>query len=307
MTTSAEDHHTHPEQDPVAAPSSAEPSLSSRGPVDPGSSNTRRAYASDWKHFAAWCRREGLPPLPADPEVISRYIRACASGAGRRDGKANSLSTIERRLSSLSWNCAQRGFALDRKDEAIAAALADVRSTGEMPARRKQALSPKELAAMLETLDRGTLKGLRDRAILLLGFSGGLRRSEITGLDAGPDQSNDGRGWITLGPAGATITLAGRTGLREIEIARAASEPSCPFAALEAWMRLGKIAKGPVFRRVLRGGKTVGKARLHDQEVARLVKRTALAAGLPGTQAAGSLAGQFSSQSLRPGPTSKPF
>ena len=65
------------------------------------SANTRRAYASDWKHFTAWCRRQNLAPLPPDPEVVGLYITACASGAAERGVKANTVSTIERRLSSL--------------------------------------------------------------------------------------------------------------------------------------------------------------------------------------------------------------
>ncbi len=277
------------------------PTGSAATPSDLGdqtSVHTRRAYASDWKHFAAWCRREGLSPLPVDPQVVGSYIRACASGAGRTDGRPNSISTIERRLSSLSWNYARRGFALARQDQVITEALADARRGTGSSAPRKQALAPADLALMLETLDRGSLKGLRDRAILLLGFAGRLTRSEITGLDAGPDESDDARGWIAFGRRGLVVSLSGRTGQREVEIARQPNELSCAVAALEAWIRLGRITKGPVFRRVLRGGKTVGKARLHDQEVARLVKRAASAAGLRGNRAEAPTADPFSSRSL---------
>jgi hypothetical protein len=80
------------------------------------SANTRRAYAADWKHFSAWCRRQNFSPLPADPQVVGLYITACASGTAERGMKANAVSTIERRLSAISWNCAQRGTPLDRKD-----------------------------------------------------------------------------------------------------------------------------------------------------------------------------------------------
>lgn len=78
------------------------------------SPNTRRAYASDWKHFAAWCRRQDVSPLPPDLRVVGLYIAACASGTAERGMKANSVSTIERRLSAIGWNCAQRGAPLDR-------------------------------------------------------------------------------------------------------------------------------------------------------------------------------------------------
>lgn len=86
-----------------------------RGYVQAASSaNTRKAYAADWKHFSAWCRRSNLAPAP-HPQTIGLYITACASGTAERGAKANSVSTIERRLSSLSWNYAERGLSLDRR------------------------------------------------------------------------------------------------------------------------------------------------------------------------------------------------
>ena len=183
------------------------------------------------------------------------------------------------------------------------AALADARRVAGPSAPRKETLTASDLASMLETLDRGSLKGLRDRAILLLGFAGRLTRAEITGLDGGPDESNDGRGWIAHGRSGLIVTVSGKAGVRDIEIARAPDEALCAVAALETWMRLGRIAKGPIFRRVLRGGKVVGKTRLHDQEVARLVKRAALAAGLGSRHTEALPSEQFSSRSLHLKPT----
>ncbi len=85
------------------------------------SANTRRAYASDWKHFSSWCRRQGFALLPPDPQTVGLYITALASGSatGTASGDKKSVSTIERRLSALTWNYAQRGQPLDRKDRAI--------------------------------------------------------------------------------------------------------------------------------------------------------------------------------------------
>ena len=74
--------------------------------------------------------------------------------------------------------------------------MAGIRKKHAAPPRQKEAIVPEDLTAMLETLDRGTLRGLRDRAMLLIGFAGGLRRSEITGLGLGRDQSEDGCGRI---------------------------------------------------------------------------------------------------------------
>jgi integrase len=211
------------------------------------SANTRRAYASDWKHFTAWCRRQNLSPLPPDPEVVGLYITACASGQclGHASGKPNSVSTIERRLAAIGWNCTQRGMTLDRKDRAIATVMAGIRNTHAAPPRQKEALLPEDLIAMLETLDRGTLRGLRDRAMLLIGFAGGLRRSEITGLDLGRDQTEDGRGWIEILDKGLLITLRGKTGWREVEIGRGSSEATCPVTAVETWIGSRNSPRAP--------------------------------------------------------------
>lgn len=273
-----------------------------RGYVEAASSaNTRRAYAADWKHFAAWCRRQNLSPLPPDPQVVGLYITACASGAAERGMKPNSVSTIERRLAAIGWNCAQRGMPLDRKDRAIATVVAGIRNKHAAPPRQKEAILPEDLIAMLETLDRGTLRGLRDRAMLLIGFAGGLRRSEITGLDLGRDQTEDGRGWIEILDKGLLVTLRGKTGWREVEIGRGSSDATCPVTAVETWIKFAKLAKGPLFRRVTGQGKNVGPDRLNDQEVARLVKKTALVAGIRGDLPEIERGLKFSGHSLRAG------
>ena len=265
------------------------------------SANTRRAYASDWKHFASWCRRQGVEMFPPDPQIVGLYITACASGKATGDKKPNSVSTIERRLSSLTWNYAQRGQPLDRKDRHIATVMAGIRNKHAAPPRQKEAVLPEDLIAMLETLDRGTLRGLRDRAMLLLGFAGGLRRSEVVGLDCGRDQTEDGRGWIEILDKGMLVRLRGKTGWREVEVGRGSSDGTCPVVALETWLRLARIAHGPLFRRVTGQGKAVGADRLNDQEVARLVKRTALAAGVRGDLPEGERAKKFAGHSLRAG------
>jgi len=277
------------------------------------SANTRRAYAADWKHFSSWCKRQNLSPLPPDPHVVGLYITACASGstAGQSPGakagaaskatKPNSVSTIERRLSSLSWNYAQRGQPLDRKHRAIATVLAGIRNTHAAPPRQKEAILPEDLIAMLETLDKASLRGLRDRAMLLIGFAGGLRRSEITGLDLGRDHTEDGRGWIEILDKGLLITLRGKTGWREVEIGRGSSDATCPVAATGSWIRFARLIKGPLFRRVTAKGRKVGPERLNDQEVARLVKRAALAAGVRGDLPETRREQLFAGHSLRAG------
>ena len=265
------------------------------------SPNTRRAYASDWKHFMSWCRRKGLDGLVPDPQVVGRYITACASGTVTGEKKPNSVGTIERRLSSLAWNYVQRGQALDRKDRHIATVLAGIRNTHGAPARQKEALLSEDLIAMVAALDQSSLRGLRDRAILLLGFAGGLRRSEIVGLDCGRDQTSDGRGWVESFENGVLVTLRGKTGWREVEVGRGSSIMTCPVQALQTWQRFARLEHGPLFRRVTGNGKKIGSERLNGQEVARLVKRTALAAGVRGDLPEVQRAKLFAGHSLRAG------
>jgi integrase len=273
-----------------------------RGYVEAASSaNTRKAYASDWKHFSAWCRRSGLFPLPPHPQTVGLYITACASGAAERGVKANSVSTIERRLSSLSWNFSQRGLMLDRKDRHIATVMAGIRNSHAKPPVQKEAVMAEDIIAMVETLDRGSLRGLRDRAMLLIGFAGGLRRSEIVGLDLKANQTEDGRGWIEILDKGMLIVLRGKTGWREVEVGRGSADATCPVAAIETWIKFAKLAHGPLFRRVTGQGKAVGSERLNDKEVARLVKRAAMAAGIRSDLSEIERAIKFSGHSLRAG------
>ena len=178
--------------------------------------------------------------------------------------------------------------------------LAGIRRRHARPPLQKAAIFADELLAMLATLDMD-LRGLRDRAILAIGFAGGLRRSEIVGLDCGPDQTEDGAGWIEIFPEGALLTIRGKTGWREVEIGRGSRSETCPVALLETWLRLGRIARGPLFRAVMRKNGGVGSERLTDKHVVRLVKTCALAAGLRGDLTEGERRVAFGGHSLRAG------
>ncbi|SMX51059.1 tyrosine-type recombinase/integrase [Actibacterium lipolyticum] len=239
--------------------------------------NTNKAYKKDWAHFASWCRRRGANALPPSPELIGLYIANCAAPA---DGSAAlSVATIERRLSGLSWHYQQRGFTLNRKDRHIATILAGIRRKHARPPLQKEAVMTEDILAMVATLTFD-LRGLRDRAILLVGYAGGLRRSEIVSLDHGRDDTPESGGWMAIEDNGALLTLRGKTGWREVEIGRGSSDQSCPVRALEQWLHFSKIDFGPIFRRTSRDNKHVLDARLSDKHVARLIKQTVLDAGL---------------------------
>lgn len=238
---------------------------------------TLRAYAQDWTQFARWCRRRGADPLPPVPELVGLYIADLAAPQGKAPALA--VSSIERRLSGLVWGYAQRGLLLDRKDRHIAAVLAGIRRKHARPPVQKEAILPGDLRAMIATLPQD-LRGLRDRGLLLIGFAGGLRRSEIVSLDHGKDDTLDGRGWVQILEDGALITLRGKTGWREVEIGRGSSPQTCPVQALAQWLHFARIDFGPIFVAVSRDGRRATGDRLSDKHVARLIKQTVQAAGL---------------------------
>ncbi len=263
--------------------------------------NTNKAYAADWKHFARWCRLKGTDPLPPSPEMIGLYLTDLA--APSNGSPALSVSTIDRRLSGLAWNYAQRGFTLDRKNRHIATVLAGIKRKHARPPVQKEAILPDDILAMVATLPYD-LRGLRDRAILLLGFAGGLRRSEIVSLDHGKDDTPDSGGWIEVVDGkngGALLTLNAKTGWREVEIGRGSSDQTCPVHALEQWLHFAKIDFGPIFVRTSRDGKKALETRLNDKHVARLIKTTVLKSGIRAELPEKDRLALFSGHSLRAG------
>ena len=287
--------------------------------------NTNKAYKKDWEHFTRWCRRRGAEPLGGnapDPQLIGLYITDCAApqdGApalspgrtqplGRPQAALRPLavSTIERRLSGLVWHYQQRGFTLDRKDRHIATVLAGIRRKHARPPVQKEAVLAEDIRAMVATLPFD-LRGLRDRAILLIGYAGGLRRSEIVCLDhsrddlGSTDSAPDSRGWVEIEDEGAILFLRGKTGWREVEIGRGSAEQTCPVHALEQWLHFAKIDSGPLFRRTKRDNKRVLEDRLSSKHVARLIKQTVLDAGIRSDLPEKERLALFSGHSLRAG------
>lgn len=262
------------------------------------SENTLKAYGKDWAHFARWCRMRGTDPLPASPQLIGLYIADLAAPGGKTP--ALSVSSIERRLSGLAWGYTQRGERLDRKDRHIGSVLAGIRRKHARPPAQKEAILPEDLRDMLATLPHD-LRGLRDRAILLIGFAGGLRRSEIVSLDHGKDDTPDSGGWIEILEDGILVTLRGKTGWREVEIARGSSEQTCPVHALTQWLHYARIDFGPLFVAVSRNGLKATAERLSDKHVARLIKTCAREAGLRPDLPEAERVRLFSGHSLRAG------
>jgi integrase len=274
------------------------------------SENTLKAYAKDWAQFARWCRMRGADPLPPSPQLIGLYIADLAAPGGKAPSlsasrpqpaaRPLSVSSIERRLSGLAWGYAQRGQRMDRKDRHIASVLAGIRRRHARPPVQKEAILPEDLRDMLATLPHD-LRGLRDRAILLIGFAGGLRRSEIVCLDHGKDDTPDSGGWVEVLEDGVLITLRGKTGWREVEIARGSSDQTCPVHALTQWLHYARIDFGPIFVAMSRNGLKATGERLSDKHVARLIKSCAREAGLRPDLPEAERVRLFSGHSLRAG------
>ena len=260
--------------------------------------NTNKAYAADWKHFARWCRLKGTAPLPPSAEMLGLYLADLAAPTG--PSPALSVSTIECRLSGLSWNYAQRGFTLDRQNRHIATVLAGIKRKHGRPPIQKEAILAEGILAMAATLPFD-LRGLRDRAILLLGYAGGLRRSEIVSLDVHKDDTPESGGWVEILEQGALLTLNAKTGWREVEVGRGSKEQTCPVHALEKWLHFARIDFGPVFVGTSRDGRRATETRLNDKHVARLIKRTVLDAGIRSDLPEKERLALFSGHSLRAG------
>lgn len=266
--------------------------------------NTNAAYKADWAHYSSWCRRRGTDPLPPSPELIGLYIANCASPDD--GGPALSVSTIERRLSGLGWHYQQRGFALDSKDRHIATILAGIKRVHGRPPMQKEAVLAEDILNMIATLSFG-LRDQRDRAILLVGYAGGLRRSEIVSLDinrddiGSTDRATEGKGWIAIDERGLILTFRSKTGWREVEIGRGSSDQTCPVHALEQYLHYSKIDFGPLFQRVTRDDRKVTGDRLSDKHVARLIKKTVRDAGIRSNLPEKERVSLFSGHSLRAG------
>lgn len=256
------------------------------------SASTERAYMSDWKHFTAWAERYGIQPLPAQPETVVLYVTDLA--------KAQRPSTINRRIASISILHRRNGFDTPARNPAVQEVMKGIRRGLGMAQQEAAPATIGEIRRMVAHLPTTRL-GIRDKALLLVGFAGALRRSELVAVTVDDLQYRDEGIVVTL--RSSKTDQEGRG--RQVAIPRGRDAMTCPVTALMAWLTEASIVTGPVFRAVDRHGR-VSDESLSDRAVALVVKRRAEQAGLdPAPYSGHSLRAGFATTAAANGATER--
>jgi site-specific recombinase XerD len=229
--------------------------------------NTVRGYQSDWRAFCKWCFGHGrLCALPADAETVAVYIAECAEHLR--------VGSIERRLSAIAEAHRAAGRDSPTLSGIVKNTLKGIRRTLGTAQSRKAAAVTEEIRQMIEVADGGTI-GARDRALIMLGFAGAFRRSELVGLNIEDCVfSRDGL-TVTLRRSKTDQHGAGR----KIGIPYGSNPQTCPVRTIHVWFEAAAIISGPLFRSMNRHGYVTAR-RLSGIDVARVVKKLAGRAGL---------------------------
>lgn len=247
---------------------------------------TRRAYKTDFAIFRAWCESRHLEALPASSATVCAYLAS--------EAKRSKTSTIGRRVAAVRYAHKLANLPVPTDDELVKATMRGIRRTIGAAAVKKSPATGDLLMAMAACTGEG-LKGQRDRALLLLGFAGAFRRSELVALDVADLVETEDGYRVAIRHSKTDQEAQGAT----IAIIRGAR--ACPVKAVKAWLDSAGIAEGPIFRPVAKGGK-VSAARLSADAVAVVVKDAAERAGLePATFAGHSLRSGFLTSAAKRG------
>ena len=233
--------------------------------------NTIRAYKSDFKDFSAFCAKHTFKTLPTDPKIIALYLTYLS-------GKDAKMSTLKRRLVSIGMLHKLKGHYLDTKHPIIIENLMGIKRTKGSIQRGKKPILINQLKAIIDVINKEKteeIKKIRDKSIILVGFGGGFRRTELISIDYED---------LEFVPEGVKITLRrsktdqfgeGMTkGLPYFT-----NETYCPVVHLKKWIKISNIKDGPVFRRFAKGCSLTSN-RLTDQSVVLLIKRYLELAGI---------------------------
>jgi len=233
--------------------------------------NTVRAYKSDFKDFGLFCAQNGFKNIPTEPKIVSLYLTHLST----KDAK---MSTLKRRLVSIGVIHKLKGYYLDTKHPAIIENIMGIKRRKGSIQKGKKPILISALKVIIDVIDqqkKEKIKKLRDRTIILIGFSGGFRRNEIVSLDYDD---------LDFVPEGLKISVKrsktdqfGEGTIKALPYFDNAQY--CPVISLKNWIDISKINSGSLFRRFAKGSKLTDN-RLTDQTVALLIKEYLTLAGI---------------------------
>ena len=245
--------------------------------------NTLRAYKSDFKDFSAFCAKHEFNCMPTDPKIVSLYLTHLSS--------SSKISTLRRRLVSIGVVHKLKGHYLDTKHPVIIENLMGIKRKKGSIQKGKKPILINHLKQIINVIDEKKIekiKKLRNRTLILIGFGGGFRRTELISIDYED---------LDFVEEGVKITLrrskTDQFGEGLIKgLPYFTNEKYCPITSLKNWINLSKIKNGPIFRRFAKSS-ILTKHRLTDQSVALLIKDYLRLAGIENQN--------FSGHSLRSG------
>lgn len=245
--------------------------------------NTKGAYESDIEHFKEWCRFVGLSYLPADTETVYMYLTALSVGKAQdvhltKSGNKWKTSSIMRRKSSIGRMHTLANYPDPTIHERVLTTLKGLRRKHGVRQDGKAPFLSEHVVLAYPTFGSDII-GIRDRAIIGIGFSGALRRSEIVSIDL-EHMKFDADGISLLIPERKTD----QEGEGDI-IGIPRDSEACPVIAMKEWLEISNIKSGPVFRPIVRG--KIKSTRLADREIARIIQRVVQRIGIDDWEAYG--------------------
>jgi len=234
-------------------------------------SNTVRAYKSDFKDFGLFCAQNGFKSLPSEPKIISLYLTYLST-------KNAKMSTLKRRLVSIGVIHRLKGYYLDTKHPSIIENIMGIKRRKGSVQKAKKPILINDLKKIINVIDeqkKEYIKKLRDRSIILIGFSGGFRRNEIVSLDY--DDLDFVEEGLKIQIKKSKTDQFGEGSIKALPYFD--SSKYCPVISLKNWIEISKIESGPLFRRFVKGSK-LSENRLTDQTVALLIKEYLKIAGI---------------------------
>ena len=233
--------------------------------------NTVRAYKSDFKDFGIFCAKNGFKSLPSEPKIVSLYLTHLST-------KGAKISTLKRRLVSIGVIHKLKGHYLDTKHPAIIENIMGIKRRKGNNQKGKKPILINDLKKIINVIDQQSkeeIKKLRDRSIILIGFSGGFRRSELVNIDY--DDIEFVSEGVKIFIKRSKTDQFGEGSVKALPYFD--NSQYCPVASLQKLINISKINSGPLFRRFLKGLK-LSEKRLTDQTVALLIKEYLELAGI---------------------------